>query len=289
MSSDFYLATVRRLLAADWLRPSDDVLVVAGGTIDRDVLLTAGLRSVTISNLDERMRGDEYRPFRWSHQDAETLEYPDGSFDVCVVHQGLHHCRSPHRGLLEMYRVARRGIIVFEPQDTLLTRIGVRLGVGQRYELAAVADNDLRWGGVQNTDVPNFVYRWTEREARKTLASYDPTGEPRLQCFHDLRLPGEAASRLRRGPARLIARAAVPAARAVLRLVPSQANAIAVVADKLDPAVDAHPWVTARDGVVTADADWFRRRAEGARTRRRSVRALRRDGGAAPERTTGES
>jgi SAM-dependent methyltransferase len=261
VESNFYYDTIRRLLDADWLRVADDVLVVAGGVTDREVLLAAGLQSVTISNLDERMRGNEYEPYRWVRQNAEALEFPDNSFDVCVVHQGLHHCRSPHRGMLEMYRVARRGIVVFEPQDTALTRLGVRLGVGQRYEWAAVADNDLRWGGVDNTDVPNFVYRWTEREARKTLASYDPSGEPRLQCFYDLRLPGEAAARLRRGPARLIARAAVPTARLVLKLMPSQANAIALIADKLDPAVDAHPWISSGHGGVSANTDWFSQKA----------------------------
>ena len=50
-----------------------------------------------------------------------------------------HHCHSPHRGLLEMYRVARRGVLAFEPRDTRLVRLGVRLGFGQEYEIAAVA------------------------------------------------------------------------------------------------------------------------------------------------------
>ena len=38
-----------------------------------------------------------------------SFGFEDGAFDFVVVHQGLHHCHSPHRGLLEMYRVARRG------------------------------------------------------------------------------------------------------------------------------------------------------------------------------------
>ena len=256
----FYLETLQRLLDEGWLRTQDDVLVVAGGDADREVLLAMGFTSATITNLDDRMRGDEYAPLRWSFEDAEDLSYADNSFDVCVVHQGLHHCRSPHRALLEMYRVARRGVVVFEPQDTALTRLGVRLGVGQEYECAAVADNDLRWGGVQNTDVPNFVYRWTAREVGKTLASYDPTGHPRIRFFYDLRVPGAAAARLRSRPVKAMARVAAPVARAVLRLLPSQANAIAVVADKLDPRTDHHPWLVADEHGARADADWFGQR-----------------------------
>ena len=257
----FYLETIRRLLRDGWLRPDHDVLVVAAGASDRDVMREAGLRRVTISNLDDRMRGDEYAPFPWSRQDVEELDFPDRSFDVCVVHQGLHHCRSPHRALVEMYRVARHGIVLFEPHETVLTRAGVRLGVGQRYEVAAVADNDSHWGGVGNSDVPNFVYRWTAREVAKTLAAYDPTGEPRLRCYYDLRVPGSAADRLRDGIGRRLAGIAVPAAQAVLRLAPSQANAIAVVAERVN---SLHPWLVADDEGVRADTEWFALRRGGA-------------------------
>jgi SAM-dependent methyltransferase len=261
----FYYDTVRHLVEVGWLRPDDSVLVVAGGQPDREVLRAVGLWAVTISNLDERMDLGEYEPFQWSFQNAEALQFPDGSFDVCIVHQGLHHCRSPHRGLVEMYRVARRGVVAFEPHETVLTRAGIRLGVGQQYECAAVADNDLHWGGVENSDIPNFVYRWTERDVRKTLAAYDPTGPPRVRFFYDLRVPGQAASRLRSPAARLLARAAVPAVRAALRLMPSQANAIAVVADKLDPGTDAHPWLAVDGSGVHADAAWFAVAGDGPR------------------------
>jgi SAM-dependent methyltransferase len=253
----FYRQTMQRLLATGWLRAADEVLVVAGGRADHEVLLALGFHNVTISNLDERVVGDEYAPHRWSSQNAEALAFPDRSFDVCVVHQGLHHCRSPHRGLVEMYRVARRGAVMFEPNETALTRLGVRLGIGQAYECAAVADNDLRWGGVENSAVPNFVYRWTEREVRKTLAAFDPTGEPRVQCFYGLRVPDSAAASVRRGPARLLARAAPPLARATLGVFPRQANALAVAIDRLDPAQDAHPWLVADGDDVRPDTRWF--------------------------------
>jgi ubiquinone/menaquinone biosynthesis C-methylase UbiE len=47
------------------------------------------------------------------------MAFDDNSFDFAIVHNGLHHCYSPHRGLLELYRVSRQGILVFEPRDTL--------------------------------------------------------------------------------------------------------------------------------------------------------------------------
>jgi SAM-dependent methyltransferase len=257
MSECFYSETIRRLLASGWLRVDDDVLVVAGDRLDHEVLLESGLRQVTISNLDTGAGDHTYDPHRWSRQNAEHLEFGDSTFDICVVHQGLHHCRSPHRGLNEMYRVSRRGIVAFEPHETLLTRLGVVAGVGQRYEHAAVVDNDFSSGGVENSGVPNFVYRWTRREACKTLATYDPTGAPRVRFYYDLRIPQGAAARVRSEPARALARVATPVAQGMLRMLPWQANAIAIVADKLDPGRDAHPWLIADRQELQLDRTWF--------------------------------
>ena len=149
---DFYSETLRRLLNDGWIGLNSSVLVVCGGGYDRDVFHGLGFRRVTISNLDSRLDsrrdGSEFAPYPWSLQDVERLRFEDGAFDFVVVHQGLHHCHSPHRGLLEMYRVARRGMLAFEPRDTRLVRLGVRLGFGQEYEIAAVAGNGLRAGGV---------------------------------------------------------------------------------------------------------------------------------------------
>src|SRR5260370_18941530 len=147
---DFYLETLRRLLDDGWMGLDSSVLVVCGGGYDRDVFLGLGFRRVTISNLDSRldsrMDGSEFAPYPWSLQDVESLGFADGAFDFVVVHQGLHHCHSPHRGLLEMYRVARRGGLAFEPRDTRLVRLGVRLGFGQEDWISAVAGNGFKAG-----------------------------------------------------------------------------------------------------------------------------------------------
>lgn len=155
------------------------------------MLLKCGYLNVTISNLDERVRGDEFAPFVWSFQDAECLSFLDESFDFVIVHAGLHHCASPHRGLLEMYRVARKGILVFEARDSLLMRIGISLKRVPGYELHAVRDNDFRWGGVRNSCVPNFVYRWKEREVEKAIASYSPQAPHRVEFFYGINVPDE--------------------------------------------------------------------------------------------------
>jgi SAM-dependent methyltransferase len=167
------------------------VLVVCGGEFDRDVLQDSGFTNVTISNLDERVRGDEFAPFAWSYQDAETLALPGGSFDYVMVHAGLHHCASPHKALLEMYRVARKGILVIEARDSILMRAAIAAGRVPSYEAAAVRAHKFRYGGVRNSSTPNFIYRWTESEVRKTIASYAPQAAHSIIFFYGLRVPSE--------------------------------------------------------------------------------------------------
>lgn len=187
MQEQFYVNTVERLLESGSLTADSKVLVVAGGANDRDSLLAAGMKDVVISNLDDRMDGEAFAPYGWMFEDAEKLTIGDGSFDVVITHQALHHCGSPHAALLELYRVASRAVLVFEPRDSVVARLGVKLGYGQQYELEAVAANDGTHGGVNNTEVPNYVFRWTEHEVDKTIRSAEPRYEPKIRYFYSLR------------------------------------------------------------------------------------------------------
>ena len=89
--TSFYADTITKLK----IPPDATILVVCGGEHDRDILMECGFTHVTISNLDERVVGDEFHPFQWFFQDAESLSFADNSFDFVFVHAGLHHCASP--------------------------------------------------------------------------------------------------------------------------------------------------------------------------------------------------
>ena len=127
----FYSDVLGRLIADGTISTSDSVLVVCGGPLDERVMSMVGFSDVTITNLDDGMSN--------TLQDAENLSYDDRSFDLVVVHAGLHHCASPHRALLEMFRVSRRCALAFESRDSLMMRIAVRLGLTIDYELEAVS------------------------------------------------------------------------------------------------------------------------------------------------------
>jgi SAM-dependent methyltransferase len=240
---DFYAETVSGLLQAGLLDRSMRVLVCCGGTLDKDVLWKLGFSDVTISNLDQRLKGDEFKPYQWSFQDVEHLSFSGDEFDFAIVHNGLHHCYSPHRGLIELYRVARRGVLVFEPRDTALVRLGQRLNFGQTYEVAAVSHNGLDAGGVGNSGVPNYIYRWTEREVEKTILSYAPYADPHFYYRYALRVPWSRLTTLRNPLFLSAVVAGLPILKLLFRMFPRQANGFAFAVMKPDLPRDLHPWL----------------------------------------------
>jgi SAM-dependent methyltransferase len=220
----FYCGVLRQLLASGRMSISDSVLVVCGGPLDEKVMKLVGFSEAIITNLDSTQ--DE--------QDAERLTFKDKSFDVVIVHAGLHHCFSPHRALLEMYRVARKVVVAFESRDSLTMRTAVRLGLTLDYETDSVTSDGK--GGVAETGTPNFVYRWTERDVIKTIASFDPTREPSVEFFYDLRIPFHRLG----GISRHIGSLLDPLSKAFAVVLPSQCNEFAFAISKDGK---THPWI----------------------------------------------
>lgn len=84
--------------------------------------------------------------------DAENLPFISGCFDYSFTHDGLHHLPEPKRGILELSRVANKGIFFTEPASALLTRLACFLGVAKKYEPSG-----------------NRVYRFKERELKSLI------------------------------------------------------------------------------------------------------------------------
>jgi SAM-dependent methyltransferase len=261
MRTPFVESVLTRLIADAELQRSDSILAVCAGAAERDLFVRLGLTNTVISNLDERMTREQFLPLDWRFEDATNLTFEDESFDFAFVADGLHHTSTPHRAMLEMYRVARRGIIVIESRDAALMRFASRLGFSSEYEVEAVVDNDFRTGGVNNTEIPNYVYRWTESEFTKTIRSFDPIGRHRFRFFYDLNLPYEQ-TKMKRDDLKLRMLGLVdPVLRLLTRVFKKQCNSFAMVALKPRIPEDLWPWLA-----VDADRIHFNRGYVGKRT-----------------------
>lgn len=255
---DFYLTTLEKLLAQGILNKAMKILVICGGPSDKETLLQAGFEGVTIANVDPRHVAKEYAPFEWSFQDSENLSYQDETFDFGIVHNGLHHCISPHKGLLELFRVSKKGVLVFEPQDNPLVRLGVKLGIGQDYEVSAVAHNSCLYGGVRNTPIPNYVYRWTKREVVQTVNCYAPEGTHEYIFMSELRMPWSRLKGLSRRDMELVVRLSEPFLKGLSKVLPWFNNHFAFVVLKARIPEDMHPWLKETSGEVEINREWVK-------------------------------
>jgi SAM-dependent methyltransferase len=261
---DHYLEVLENLLKEKVIDTSSHILVACGGTTDRNTLMRAGLNNCVISNLDSRQSADEFLPLGWSYQDAEAMSYADGAFDFCIVHEGLHHCRSPHSAMIEMLRVAKRGILIIEPAENIFTKLGVKMGFGQEYEQAAVYGNDCLFGGFQNTFIPNYLYRFSPSDIRKTLLCARPEMPLNFKFTHYLRLPWEQL-RLRKNHLRLTIVSAInPILILFQRLLPGVfANQMTALVLKPTDPMKVQPWLRREGDHTQLNMEWFQERFGG--------------------------
>ena len=247
----FYEEAVARCLK----RRDASILVVAGDRADREVFHKLGFTNVVISNVDSRIKPDQFAPYRWSFEDARSLSLGDGEFDYVVVHDGLHHCSSPHQALLEMYRVARVGVLAIEARDSLIMRCALRLGLTQAYGHAAVFYNQCKFGGVNNTQIPNYVYRWTESEIEKTVKAFAPHARHRFVYLYGSAMP--ELWRLKSAfLKRALAAVLLPVYRLLAWLAPKQQNLFAFYIAKPVVPDDLHPWLSLSDSEIRFDREW---------------------------------
>jgi SAM-dependent methyltransferase len=230
------------------------ILVVAAGHRDMQVFQELGFTNVVFSNLSEAAG---FAPFEFIAQDAESLSFGDGAFDFAVVHEALHHCHSPHRALLELCRVAKHGVLAVEARDSALMRLLERFGITDAYEQQGMYFSGGEGGGVRGGPVPNFVYRWTEREVEKTINAYAPHLRSGFQYFygHDapvaLLYPGPAARKA-------ALRVAYAFYRALAGLFPRQQNLFAFFITKTEPPGGLQPWIELSEGKPRLDMTWAR-------------------------------
>jgi hypothetical protein len=59
-----------------------------------------------------------------------------------------------------------------EPNDSLAMRLVVRMGFSFPYEIPAVVDHHGKSGGLRDSAIPNFIYRWNSYELFKTVSSF---------------------------------------------------------------------------------------------------------------------
>jgi len=147
---------------------NSSIVVLGAGNLDKDVFEKSKFNNVKLSNIQNNDNLDKLDLYN-----LHNLKIGDEQFDYCVAHACIHHSSKPHNAILEMYRVSKKGILIIESTDSLLSRLACHFNLSEEFELSAVKKN-ISFGGVDNTKIPNFVFRWTEREIYKLFKSFRP-------------------------------------------------------------------------------------------------------------------
>ena len=124
---------------------SAKILVLGAGIKDESIFKKLNFKNVTYSNYNSSGQNDKYI----NNILLQDIKLEDESYDYCVAHACIHHSSKPHNSILEMHRVAKKGILVIEANDCLTTRIACRLNYAEEFEKTAVINNNLS-GGVDN-------------------------------------------------------------------------------------------------------------------------------------------
>ena len=156
------------------------ILVLGAGSLDKKIFDELNIKNVIYSNFNSKIEDQK----NFKNILLQEINLEDNSYEYCVAHACVHHSSKPHNAILEMYRVASKGVLVIEANDCLLTRIACKLGLAEEFEKTAILNNNLS-GGVDNTNIPNFVYRWTEREIYKLISSYKPNLKHDINFAYD--------------------------------------------------------------------------------------------------------
>jgi len=174
---DQFLAVLQRYAKTCHIDTNEKLLVMGGSWQDVELLKCAGFNDITLSNFQSELEEEEAHTnlsakVKLLAIDAENVDLADGSFDCVLAHEVLHHCRSPHRALCEMLRVARKHVVLLEPNDSFSMGVLTRTGFSFPYEIFSVVYHWYKAGGVRDSCIPNFIYRWSGSEVRKTVSSY---------------------------------------------------------------------------------------------------------------------
>lgn len=95
-----------------------------------------------------------FNDIRGTVADIEQLPFNDNCFDYSFTAASLHHLSRPTLGLYELLRVSKYGIIVIEPNDSILTRMATFLGFAHAIEKTG-----------------NYVFRFAKRDVIKITRS----------------------------------------------------------------------------------------------------------------------
>ena len=145
---------------------------------DANFILSQGCKDVLATDISDtylRIALAEGFITNYKTENAESLSFDNSSFDFVLCKEAYHHFPRPMVALYEMIRVAKKGVILMEPQDpNLLVPSRLQLNsllkwTGQTIKnaLKTRMGKEIYYSYGNYEEVGNYIYTISEREIEK--------------------------------------------------------------------------------------------------------------------------
>ena len=164
-------------------KPSASWLTVGDGRFGTDghFLLSAGAQHVHCTDISDtllKVGFDKNFITSFSAENAEHLSFKDESFDYVYCKESFHHFARPYAALYEMYRVAKRGVILTEPRDTSIDKEPFEL----LKDLAKTLLGRKTRASHGFEPIGNYIYSVSEKELEKALMGLEGSAIATIGC-----------------------------------------------------------------------------------------------------------
>ena len=126
----------------------------------------------------------------YRRENAESLSFPDESYDFSLCKESYHHFPRPTVALYEMIRVSKKAVVLIEPADWLPSPIPRRILQALKNGVKKTLGLVIPHPDTGNYEpIGNYIYNVSEREIQKcALGLYLPTVA--FKRFHDVYVDG---------------------------------------------------------------------------------------------------
>lgn len=161
---------IKPIVAAD---PGASWLTVGDGRYGSDAryLAACGAANVHASDISDKLlkiAAEKKLIEAYSEQNAELLTFEDDSFDYVYCKESFHHFPRPYIALDQMFRVARKGVILTEPRDLSIDQPAYEK---RKWKISRLFRKKKKpvYKSKNHTFEPvgNYVYSLSEREVEK--------------------------------------------------------------------------------------------------------------------------
>ena len=140
---------------------------------DANYLINRGIKNIIASDISDDLLAVSKEVGlieKYSAQNAEHLSFENNSFDYILCKETYHHFPRPYAALYEMIRVAKRGIIIMEPQDPIMKMPLLMFMNNILEKIKSGLINKIWKNRFSYEPVGNFVYKVSGREMEKFAA-----------------------------------------------------------------------------------------------------------------------